>query len=104
MNDYKDWYTKTITLKTFAEGEMLHGVYIKGKEILKDIKCDVQPISNEQIYSDYGYVLDCSYKAFCDVDTDLKAGATVIYNNNDYSIEKIVDWDDYYILYLKAVQ
>lgn len=104
MNDYKDWYTKTITLKTFAEGEMLHGVYIKGKEILKDIMCDVQPTNYKQFYSEYGYSIDSEYTVFCDVDTDLKAGEIVIYNNNDYSIDKLVDWDDYYILYLKAVQ
>lgn len=104
MNDYKDWYTKVITLKTFSEGEMLHGVYIKGNEITKDIQCDVQPTNKQQVYSDYGYSIDSEYTVFCDVDTELKAGATVTYKNNDYTIEKLVDWDDYYILFLKAVQ
>lgn len=64
--------------------------------VLKTIACDVQPYSKERAYKDYGYVVECTKRMFCDVDTALQIGITVAYNNELYTIQKIADWDDYY--------
>lgn len=99
-----DWfYDKTITLLINTVGEMVNGVYVKGAPIEKQIACDVQPSSRSETYAGYGFFADSQYTVYCDVDTDIKEGKTVKYNGVEYSIMKLVDWDDYYILYLKAV-
>lgn len=64
--------------------------------VLKTIDCDVQPYSKERAYQDYGFTVECTKRMFCDVDTDLQIGITVAFNNEFYTIQKIVEWDDYY--------
>lgn len=94
-----------ITLVTESAGEMVNGVYKKNEDdsAEKIIKCNVQPSSREKTYSEYGYVIDAEYTVYCYVDTDIKEGMTVKYKDEEYTIIKLVDWTNYYILYLKAV-
>ena len=92
-----------ITLKIKTAGEMVKGVYKEGEPTQKQIKCNVQPSSREKTYGEYGYYIDAQYSVYCYVDTDIKEGLTVTYKGNEYEIIKLVDWSDYYILYLKAV-
>lgn len=92
-----------ITLNIDTAGEMVNGVYKEGKSTQKQIECNVQPSSREKTYGEYGYYIDAEYRVFCYVDIDIKEGMTVIYKDAEYKINKLVDWTDYYILYLKAV-
>ena len=92
-----------ITLKIDTAGEMVNGVYKEGKPTQKQIKCNVQPSSRAKTYAEYGYSIDAQYSVYCYVDSDIKEGLTVLYKDNEYEIIKLVDWTDYYILYLKAV-
>lgn len=92
-----------ITLNIKTAGEMVKGVYKEGEPKQKQIKCNVQPSSREKTYGEYGYYIDAQYSVYCYVDTDIKEGLTVTYKGNEYEIIKLVDWSDYYILYLKAV-
>lgn len=92
-----------ITLITETSGTMHRGVYQDGEPIRKVIKCNVQPSTRELTKAEYGYFIDAEYRVFCYVDTDIKEGMTVDYKNTEYTIEKLIDWNSYYILYLKAV-
>lgn len=92
-----------ITLNIDAAGEMVKGVYKEGEPTQKKIKCNVQPSSREMTYGEYGFYIEAEYKVFCYADMDIKEGSTVIYKGAEYKITKLVDWNDYYILYLKAV-
>ena len=90
------------TLVSESSGELYHGVLQKGETTEKTIKCNVQPSSREQTYSEFGYFVDAEYRAFCYADTDIQEGKKAIYKGAEYDIPKIVDWNDYYIVYLKA--
>lgn len=101
MDDY--FYNKSIQIMKKTEGHKdSNGIWIKGGlEPVKTILCDVQPASREQIYKDYGYYIECSKRVFCDIDTDLTVGGIVKYLNESYTISKIIEWDDYYDMFLK---
>lgn len=103
MGDFSDFYNKQITLISETAGDMVGGRYKKGETTSKTIDCDVQPADRTKTYSEYGFVTEAAYTVFCDPDKDITEGKTVTYNEVDYTIEKLIDWDDYYILYLKAV-
>ena len=92
-----------ITLNIKTAGEMVKGVYREGGSTQKRIECNVQPSDREKTYGEYGYYIDAQYTVYCYVDTDIKEGLTVTYKDNEYEIIKLVDWTDYYVLYLKAV-
>lgn len=103
LNDFAEFLNGTITLLTELPGEMRHGVYYKGETTQKDIVCNVQPSGRNRIVTDYGEYLDAEYTVYCAPDTDIKEGKEVLYKGTEYTIEKLVDWDSYYILYIKAV-
>jgi len=98
------FYNKEIILLTETDGYMHRGSWIDGSlEETKTIKCDVQPASREQIYKDYGYYIDCTYRIFCDTDNDIKIGGKVKYKDNIYDIIKLIPWDDYFDMFIKEV-
>lgn len=76
-----------------------NGLWVEGSvKVIKIVKCDVQPISKKTAYIDYAFDKDVRYRIFCDVDTSLKLGTQIRYNNKDYYIVEIIDWDYYCIL------
>ncbi len=76
-----------------------NGLWVKGElSTIKTIECDVQPISKKTAYIDYAFDKDVRYRIFCDVDTSLKLGTQIRYNNKDYYIVEIIDWDNFWIL------
>ena len=97
------FYDKSITLmKTSIGHKDYNGVWIKGQlEPFKSIFCDVQPASREQIYKDYGYYIDCTKRIFSDIDTDIKTGGVVKYQEKNFTITNIVEWNDYLDIFLK---
>lgn len=99
-----DWfYNKTIQIVIDSAGTMDNGVYRKGEETTKRITCDVQPSGLSRSSADYADYVVSDYTVYCDPDIMIKQGREVIYNGNRYKIVKLVDWDSYYILYIKAV-
>lgn len=102
MSNY--FYNKEIILLAETEGYLHHGVLVEGVLTeTKTINCDVQPANREQIYKDYGYYIDCKYRVFSDVDTDIKLGAKVKYKDNTYKIVKVIEWDSYYDIFIDEV-
>lgn len=99
------FYNKEITLMEQTAGHKdKNGIWVKGElSPIKTIFCDVQPASKEQIYKDYGYSIDCTKRVFCNADNTIKTGNIVQYQNTNYTIVKIIEWDDYYDMFLKEV-
>lgn len=86
------------------EGGMIDGIYVsQANTKTKTIDCDVQPIGNDKIYDDTGALIQVQYQIFCAPDKDIHTHSKVNYNNKEYTIAKIVDWDDYWIIYIKGV-
>lgn len=100
-----DWfYNKKITLLEEKDGYLYHGSWVDGELVeIKMIPCDVQPASREQIFKDYGYYIDCSYRIFCNTDGAIDVGNMIRYNGNDFNIVKIIKWDDYYDVFIQEI-
>jgi len=96
------FYDKQIEIMNQSDGYLDDvGVWHVGEEtVYKTIDCDAQPYTKEQAYKDYGFTIECTKRVFCDVDTDLIIGVTVLYNEDSYTIVKLIDWDDYYDIIL----
>ncbi len=92
-----------ITLIEETSGTMQSGVYVEGVPVETPIPCSVQPQSRSLTKAEYGFFVEAEYQVFCYPNPAIKEGMKVIYNDTEYEILKKVDWDAYYILYLKAV-
>lgn len=98
-----DWfYNKKISIYEYTKkidenGIVRSGVY---ELALLDIPCDVQPYSAEKLKRDYGYDLEVSKRVFCDIYPEILESSVVLYRNQTYKIQKIIEWDDFYELML----
>lgn len=102
MSDF--FYDKEIVLLKKTGGSIIRGVWKEGTIApYKTIPCDVQPASKESIFKEYGYTIDCTKRVFCDVDTELVNDSLVTYNGVQFTITKIIEWDDYYDVFMKEV-
>ena len=99
------YYDKQIEVMTQADGTLDDdGIYHNGVEtVVKTIDCDIQPYTKEQAYKDYGFVIECTKRVFCDNDTVLELGGIVRYNNELYAIKRLINWDDYCDIMLNNV-
>lgn len=98
-----EWfYKKEISIKGQGEGYLDDsGIWHNGEEtVIKTIPCDIQPYTKELAYRDYGFTVDCTKRMFCDADSVLQTGTTVLNDGEPYVIVKLVDWDDYYDIML----
>ena len=102
-----DWfYDKQVTFKS-TEGVIddYDGYYSKSATVESlTVDCDLQPVSRDDLIDDSGHFIDAQYKIYCDANTFIKQCETLEYNGVEYEIKNIVDWDDYYIVLIKAVQ
>lgn len=100
-----DWfYTKEITLtKNVNAYDETTGMYSRNTTESITISCDVQPLDTEIDIDDNGKLINAQYKIFCDSDSFINDSCAVTYNSKNYKIEKLTDWDDYFILYIRAV-
>lgn len=105
-----DWFYNT-SLTMRADSEILDadtGVYKPSKSYTTvSFKADVQPADNEKIYDESGKMIEYHYRVYCDKLSSMvsilkKPSAQIVYNSRFFSIEKITEWDDYYIFYIKA--
>lgn len=100
-----DFYNNRIKVLIDTNGYMYHGVYKPGTmHKLKTITCDVQPVDRELFYQEYGYFCESEYKVYCDPDCDLEINGHVIYDDEEFIIERIQKWDTYYVLYIHCVK
>lgn len=56
---------------------------------------DVQPYSKDKAKRDYGYDIETTKRIFCEIDKDILESSLVNYRGNFYSIQTIIEWDDY---------
>lgn len=60
-----------------------------------NIKCDVQPVSEQLLYKTFGKNIDTNFIIYCD--ENIEVGTVVKFDNNFYMINNKIDWIDYRI-------
>lgn len=99
------FYNKEISILSDTGYLDDNGLWVDGEDIVvKTIDVDLQPITMEIAYRDYGYTENVSYRVFADIDPLLKNGTTIQYMDYKLTIVKVVVWDDYCILLLSGVE
>lgn len=106
MNGFNYFYSKTVTFsKSGSALNELTGMFeISASNDTLTVDCDVQPLDTKIDIDTTGKLIDAEYKIFCDSDSFITANCQVEYKSAIYSITKITDWDDYLIVYIKAVK
>ncbi|AGX43957.1 hypothetical protein [Clostridium saccharobutylicum] len=92
------FYNKEIFIYKYSETDDEDGVAREGytKVITTNpILVDVQPYSSEKAKKDYGYDIETTKRIFCDIIPEIIESAVIKYREQFYSIQKIVEWDDY---------
>ncbi|MGF7184962.1 hypothetical protein GGQ84_001047 [Desulfitispora alkaliphila] len=79
--------------RIWHEGELEH---------IKTINCDVQPYSKSLLMKDYGYAVECQNRAFINPDSDFELFNRVEYQDKQFKIVKVIEWDEYWELMLDA--
>lgn len=105
-----DWfydYSIKISNKSYSGGCFIDGVYSAANNdaVVSSftVDCDVQPVDTSSVDADAGVVIDAKYKVFMDKNSNVFNTSCIVYNDVEYRIVKIITWDDYMILYIKAV-
>lgn len=98
------FYTKqaTFTISEYTLDDS--GFYEDSEESTVTVNCDVQPLDSKIDIDETGKLIDATYKIFCDCNTSITEDSKCTYDDNDYSVTKITKWDDYYIVYIRAVK
>lgn len=98
------FYDKRVTFQCVGGNIGDDGLYsAKGRVETLTVDCDVQPVSHDDLIDDSGQYIDAQYKVYCDADKFIKRCSTLIYEDVEYSIKQLIDWDDYFIVLIKAV-
>lgn len=92
----------TISKNTNAYDENT-GMYSRAESETITINCNVQPLDTKTDLDESGKLIDAQYKIYCDSNSFITSDCMVTYNGKDYVIQKITDWDYYYIVYIRAV-
>ena len=79
------------------------GLYSRAETETITVNCNVQPLDTKTDLDEHGKLIDAEYKIYCDSNSFITSDCMVTYNDKQYKIEKITDWDYYYIVYIKAV-
>ncbi len=91
------YYDKEINIYTYSPYEDEHRItrdgYIKASN--EPYLVDVQPYSAEKCKRDYGYDIECTKRVFSDIYSEIIESAVIEYKGKFYSIQKIIEWDDY---------
>ena len=97
-----DWfYNKKINVYSYsddlydADGVSCDGYSLKYENIFVDI----QPIAEDKVNQSYGYNIEANYEMYSS--QLLQESDIVVWNDKTYKVQKIVQWDDYYISLLK---
>lgn len=92
----------TITKNTNSYDDTT-GLYSRAETETITVNCNVQPLDTKTDLDEHGKLIDAEYKIYCDSNSFITSDCKVTYSNKDYIIEKITDWDYYYIVFIKAV-
>lgn len=95
-NKIVDLYNKTGAKDDF-------GGYIETPTFIKSIDCDIQPYSTELLLKNYGYNIEVSKRIFMDIDTDIKVGSILKYNNANLEVRKTIPWDNYMEVFVYGI-
>lgn len=94
-------------VELWKKGETIindYGVTITSKPtFIKTIKCDIQPTSRELLQREYGIDEVCTKRMFCDNDTSITNNKIIKFKNEDYSISALIEWEDYYDIFLNRM-
>lgn len=90
-------FNKTLGLyNTIAGHKDDFGSWVpESEEHIKDIDVDLQPYSTELLLKTYGYNVEVTNRLFCDLDLDIKIGATLKDDIQSYEVRKIIPWNTY---------
>jgi len=90
--------------KQVNEYDSITGLFDRADSVvIHNIPCDIQPLDVTVDIDTSGKLIDANYKIYLDADPTIDTNCKVSFNNQNFSIVKITDWTDYYILYVKAV-
>ena len=92
------FYNKEIQIYIYGDHDDEHGISRTGFKLLvtdEPIMVDVQPYSSEKAKKDYGYNIECTKRMFCDIILEITESAVIKYREQFYSIQAIVEWDEY---------
>lgn len=99
------FYTKqAIFTNTISALDTTTGLYGVTTSQPVTVDCDVQPLNTTKDLDETGKLIDANYKIYCDKEDYITMDSRVTYNGEEYTISKIVDWDDYLIVYIKVVK
>lgn len=63
--------------------------------VLKTLRADVQPISNQAEYFQYGYTVNIEFRIYCNSNSSIALGTIIQYKNIYYQVMKVLDWGTY---------
>ena len=100
------WFNeKTITIKPLDSTlDDDSGFYTINENNSFDVSCDVQPLDSKVDIDETGKLIDAEYKVYCDRNSAINENCNIVFDSVTYSITKMTRWDDYFILYIKAVK
>lgn len=80
------------------------GFYDNSDDSSVTVDCDVQPLDSKIDIDETGKLINANYKLFCDPNSAITENCKCTYDDVDYSVTQITRWDDYFIVYIKAVK
>lgn len=91
------FYDKSIDIMKKNEGyKDEYSIWHEGTLIsIKSIDVDVQPITKQIAFRDFGVDEDVKYRIFSDVINDLDINMIIKYNDKFYRVISILSWEDY---------
>lgn len=89
------FYDKKINIMKYVEGyKDDFGIWHNGSLVIdKIIECDVQPITKEIAFKVFGVDENVKYRIFSDPDVNFKVGTVIQYNDKQYWVISLLEWD-----------
>ena len=82
--DANYFYDKSVTVINPSATVYDRGVIKQSNPITVTVNCDVQPTNK--------------MKMFCDLQNDINLKSKIVYQNVQYDVHKIINWDDYMVI------
>ena len=90
------FYTKKIDIYNYGSYVDDNGITRSGYTLASsNVKCDIQPISAEKVEKVYGYDLSITKQIFLELEPEVLESSVIRFNEKDYKIEKLIEWDSY---------
>jgi len=92
------FYNKEILIYAYGETADKYGITRRGyTEVITtdSILVDIQPYSSQKAKEDYGYEIETTKRIFMDIMPEIIESVVIKYREQYFSIQKIIEWDDY---------